>query len=65
MKIFLHIFQMVSSADEFHKYSVIWSEDTIKWFVDEIAVFTLTRIFHLAVFQVKTHGHLMMVIGIL
>ena len=31
-----------SYADEFHKYSVIWSEDTIKWFVDEIEVFRIT-----------------------
>ena len=41
MKIFLHIFQMVL-IDEFHKYSVIWNEDTIKWFVDEIETFRIT-----------------------
>ena len=31
-----------SYADEFHQYSVIWSEDTIKWFVDEIETFRIT-----------------------
>lgn len=31
-----------SYADDFHTYSVIWKEDTIKWFVDDVEQFTLT-----------------------
>ena len=31
-----------SYADEFHTYSIIWSEDTIKWFVDDIEMFRVT-----------------------
>ena len=30
-----------SYADDFHTYSVIWKEDTITWYVDEIELFSL------------------------
>ena len=30
-----------SYADEFHKYSVIWKEDTITWFVDDNEIFSI------------------------
>ena len=30
-----------SYADNFHTYSVIWKEDTITWYVDEIELFSL------------------------
>ena len=30
-----------SYADEFHTYSVIWKEDTITWFVDDIEIFSI------------------------
>ena len=31
-----------SFADDFHTYSIIWTEDTIKWLVDENEVFYIT-----------------------
>ena len=31
-----------SFADEFHTYSIIWTEDTIKWLLDENEVFHIT-----------------------
>ena len=43
-----HFYQTSSSyissgsfADDFHTYSVIWKEDTITWYVDEIELFSL------------------------
>jgi beta-glucanase (GH16 family) len=30
-----------SYADDFHTYSLIWKEDTISWFVDEIELFSI------------------------
>jgi len=30
-----------SYADDFHTYSIIWKEDTITWFVDEIELFSI------------------------
>lgn len=44
-----HFYQNFSSyistgsyADDFHTYSIIWKEDTIKWYVDDVEQFTLT-----------------------
>ena len=31
-----------SYADEFHTYSIIWTEDTITWYVDEDEIFRVT-----------------------
>jgi len=30
-----------SYADDFHTYSLVWKEDTISWFVDEIELFSI------------------------
>jgi len=30
-----------SYANEFHNYSIIWKEDTIKWYVDDVNIFTI------------------------
>jgi beta-glucanase (GH16 family) len=30
-----------SYADDFHTYSVIWTEDTIRWYVDEMELFSI------------------------
>ncbi len=44
-----HFYQNFSSyistgsyADDFHKYSVIWKEDTITWYVDDVEQFKIT-----------------------
>jgi beta-glucanase (GH16 family) len=31
-----------SYADDFHTYAVIWSEDTVKWYIDDVELFFLT-----------------------
>ena len=43
-----HFYQNFSSylsngsfADDFHVYSIIWKEDTIRWYVDEIEIFSI------------------------
>ena len=44
-----HFYQNFSSyissgsfADDFHTYSIIWEEDTITWFVDDVEMFQIT-----------------------
>ena len=44
-----HFYQNFSSyissgsfADDFHTYSIIWKEDTITWFVDDVEMFQIT-----------------------
>lgn len=44
-----HFYQNFSSyissgsfADDFHTYSIIWEEDTITWFVDDVKMFQIT-----------------------
>ena len=44
-----HFYQNFSSyissgsfADDFHTYSIIWKEDTITWFVDDLEMFQIT-----------------------
>ena len=31
-----------SYADDFHTYAVIWNEDTVKWYIDDVELFFLT-----------------------
>ena len=38
-----------SYADDFHTYSVIWKEDTITWYVDEIELFSLNPSSYLSI----------------